>query len=71
MTNETNTREDTEHFAFEKGKMRGGTTAPPRQNQAEKPRFSVKRQAVCLKRKAFQTENALSFRLGYAASRAM
>ena len=35
-----------ERFAFEKGKMRGGGTAPSGQNQAEKPRFFAKRQAV-------------------------
>ena len=28
-----------EHFAFEKGKMRGGGTAPPDPKWAEKPRF--------------------------------
>ena len=31
---------------LEKGKMRGGGTAPPGRKQAENPRFFAKRQAV-------------------------
>lgn len=34
------------HFVFAKGKMRGGGTAPPGQNQAKTPRFSAKRQVA-------------------------
>ena len=48
-----------ERFTVKKGKTRGGDTAPSGPKRAEKIRFSVKRQVVCLKHKTFQTENAL------------
>ena len=43
VSNESNTyyfaNNNKEHFAFEKGKIRGGSTTPPGPNQAERPRF--------------------------------
>ena len=47
-------------FAFEKGRTRGGGTAPPGLSfRGKKHAFSAKQQAVWgLKRKAFETENA-------------
>ena len=49
-----------ERFTFEKGKTRGGGTAHPGQNLAEKQRFFSRiGRPYGLKCRAFQTENAL------------
>ena len=48
-----------ERFAFEKGKTRGGDTAPPGLKQVEKLRFfPLNARSYGLKREVFQTENA-------------
>lgn len=48
-----------ERFAIEKGRARGGGSAPPALNRAEKPRFFLRNDSPYgLKRKPFQTENA-------------